>query len=176
MRGNHRAAIDLYTRAAKIAPTDTGVWVSRGHCWAALGEFDRAIDDYTKTLDLWATHPDALWWRGQTRFRKGDREGGIADLEEQARLHPKNYKSLAVLAELYYAAGRTDRAIETATRALDLKSGYGHALLIRGLARARDGARAEAEADLEAAIRALGSDGRERRLTAEKALARLRQR
>ena len=175
LEGDHRAAVETLTRALKIAP-DTGVYVTRGHSLSALGDHDRAIDDYTRALEINPNHVDALWWRGQAKFQKGDREGAIVDLEEQARLHPKNYKSLSVLAELYYATRQFEKSIATATRALELKASYGRALVMRGLSRLATGARAEATADLEQALTALGREERSLRTLAERGLAQLRER
>jgi tetratricopeptide (TPR) repeat protein len=47
-----------------------------------LGDEEKAIECYTKSLELDAANAIVLFWRGGLRFRRGDYSGAKADLEK----------------------------------------------------------------------------------------------
>ncbi len=63
-------------------------WSTRGKILWRLGEFDRAVSDYTKALELEPGDALTLNHRGNVRAAKGDLEGAIADYAEAIRVSP----------------------------------------------------------------------------------------
>ena len=58
--------------------------------------------------------------RGMVRFKSGDPEGAIRDLETVRAVEPNNRDALFVLTVLYIISGRTDRATPIVDRLLDV--------------------------------------------------------
>jgi tetratricopeptide (TPR) repeat protein len=177
IQGLHRDAIETLTRAIKIAPRDTGLWVTRGHSWEALQDHERAIADYSQALHINPKHPDALLWRGIVYAKQRDLPKALADLEEQARLYPRHYKATAVLSELRLMNGDARGSLDAAERSLSRKPDFAQALVARAMAREKLAQTADelraAEADCETALRT--AEGAVR-ANAEQVRKRLRQR
>lgn len=68
--------------------------------------------------------------RGMVRFKSGDPEGAIGDLETVRGMEPNNRDALFVLAILYIISGRTRRAAPIVTRLLEVDplTGLNHCL------------------------------------------------
>lgn len=55
-----------------------------------LGQFDKAITDYTRALEVDAANSFAYYNRGITKDRQGDFEGAVADFSAAIALDPCN--------------------------------------------------------------------------------------
>lgn len=59
-------------------------------CWLQLGQYDKAIVDYTRALEVDPANSFAYYNRGITKDRMGDFEGAVADFSSAIALDPKN--------------------------------------------------------------------------------------
>lgn len=50
--GEYRKAIEDFTMVLKIDPLNANAYFNRGSAYDSLGDFDKAIADYTKALSL----------------------------------------------------------------------------------------------------------------------------
>jgi tetratricopeptide (TPR) repeat protein len=55
-------------------------YVERGLCYFAKGEYDRAITECSKAIELDPETADLYYWRSVLRKHKGDGLGADADL------------------------------------------------------------------------------------------------
>ena len=55
-----------------------------------VGEYERAVEDYTQALQVDPHNSYAYYNRGVTRDRSGDYEGAIADFTQAIGLDPAN--------------------------------------------------------------------------------------
>jgi Flp pilus assembly protein TadD len=69
------AELDLQLRGKESAAS----YVNRGVGKAARGDFDGAIADFTRTIELDPKEPKAYNNRGLAKHHKGDFEGALAD-------------------------------------------------------------------------------------------------
>jgi tetratricopeptide (TPR) repeat protein len=59
-------------------------------CCEQLGQYDKAIVDYTRALEVNPANSFAYYNRGITKDRMGDFEGAVADFSSAIALDPKN--------------------------------------------------------------------------------------
>jgi tetratricopeptide (TPR) repeat protein len=124
--GQFQEAISDYTVLIERNPTVSN-YVRRGSLYYLLGDYDRAITDYSTGLGLQPDHPWAFYNRALAFWNKGQIDLALADLSELTR-------GFLVPPESYYYRGRMymekgdyhrgtadfDKAIETASKG----SGY----------------------------------------------------
>jgi tetratricopeptide (TPR) repeat protein len=73
-------AIKDCNEAVRLDPNNQYAYDSRAFSYLKLGMFDASIADYNVALRLEPDRPYSLFGRGVARYRKGDRNGGNADM------------------------------------------------------------------------------------------------
>jgi len=79
-----RGAIDDFNQL--LGNNDPAVYLQRGNAYCQLQDYRRAIEDYSRALNLAPTNPEAYQQRGMTREAFGDRAGALNDLQQAANL------------------------------------------------------------------------------------------
>jgi tetratricopeptide (TPR) repeat protein len=105
-------AIADYNQAIKLL-LKTGVkealaaaYINRGAIKKGIGNYDGAIDAYTKSLQAHSNFTSiALTKRGEAKLRKGDYSGATADCSKAIELDGGSYSKQQVLAGAYYGRG-----------------------------------------------------------------------
>lgn len=152
-------AIEDYTRAVRLAPTEPRYALQRAGAYLAERRPALAGEDIDTALKLAPGDLEPHLLRAQLRLRAGDHAGSLADLDTVAANLPRANAERLPLAQLYSANDAFDRAIEQfgtwidthprdAERASALNGRcWARALAGRDLPRAR--------ADCDAAVRAV---------------------
>lgn len=78
--GMEKEAMDALNRAIEKFERHAMAYERRGYVNFKLGNFDDALYDFAKSIDINPNHPDAYWGRANTRLMKKDQEGALADL------------------------------------------------------------------------------------------------
>jgi peptidyl-prolyl cis-trans isomerase A (cyclophilin A) len=102
---NYARALADIDRASELDPTSPLPPEYRGRIFSLKGDPDRAIREFTKSLELARTDSvrgRAYRWRGSEYLGKRQYEYAMADLNEGIRLSPDD-------ADLYYDRGRCQR-------------------------------------------------------------------
>ena len=117
--GDTVAARAAFDRALAIAPDDPVTYNSRGWFLHALhGHHAAAVADYDRAIRLNPNYSYAFNNRGWSRYRMGDVEKGLADIEKARRrkvFNPYIYRNLGVIA---LERGERQRACEQFRKAL----------------------------------------------------------
>ncbi len=82
------AAEDCYRRVVHIQPDHAPSWSGLAGALFDQLRFDEAFPYVSRAIRLDATHPDAYWWRGLLRERRGDFTGSDRDIRRAHRLDP----------------------------------------------------------------------------------------
>lgn len=102
-RGNHRASIDVYDRAAKLDPTDHYSMKGKARAFVELKEYDAALAEYGKAIEASQSEPYSIELRGRLYHRLGLHAEAQADFKRMLALeNSPNVRNL--LAESYIAA------------------------------------------------------------------------
>lgn len=125
---------------------------NRASAYAAKGNFDHAITDYTKAIDLDPTFAQAYFNRGIAFGNKNQADKAIADYDKAIRLDSKfadayNNRGLA-----YHFKGNFDRAIVDYGNAVRINPKYATAYNNRGDAHEKKGEFKKASADYNKAL------------------------
>jgi len=83
--------------AAEAPSMDAEAYYNRGVSYGKKGEYDRAIADFTKALEINPRLAQAYYNRGVAYERKGEYDQAIADYTNALELSPSNdayYQSL----------------------------------------------------------------------------------
>src|SRR5262245_1896777 len=119
------AAISACTRlieGGNLGDTDLGTaFYNRGVHLARVTEFERAIADFTRAIQITTLHPDAYNGRGNAYYSNGDIvDRGIEDYDRQIRIDPRHAHAYNSRGMAYAAKGQFDRAIEDFDRQIEI--------------------------------------------------------
>jgi tetratricopeptide (TPR) repeat protein len=106
----------------------------RGYAYQGKGDNDRAIADYTDSIQLTANNNVALTARGNAYFAKGDLDRAIADYDRVIALYPKYALAYYNRCLAYREKGDLDRTIADCSQAIALYPQYRDAYYYRGYA------------------------------------------
>ncbi len=140
------------------APKDPAAYTSRGKAYSEMGDWERAIADYSQAIQL--EPQDAENWcdRGNARVMKGDYDGGAGrrgagdetgPRRAQQSLHPRLRLS---------QEGRLDKAVADFNEVIRLDPQFGEAYRERGHTLCLKGDLDKAMADLNKAIELVPED------------------
>ena len=106
----------------------------RGNAHHDKGEYDRAIADYTRAVELNANDAVVYNNRGIAYRAKGDNDSAIADYTRVTEINPRDAVAYNNRGVAYRAKGNNDSAIADHTKAIDIDPELASAFYNRGLA------------------------------------------
>jgi tetratricopeptide (TPR) repeat protein len=125
---------------------------NRGNAYASIGEFDRAIADYDRALQLNPTMATAFDNRGRAYSQKNQFERAVADYNEAIRLNPNSAIALHNRCWAHIAVGNIGDALSDCNESLRIRPQDAGTLSTRGLVYLRAGAFDKAILDYDAAL------------------------
>ena len=164
-RRDYDRAIADVNQAFEVGLSDYGKRVGyreRGYAHQAKGDNDRAIADYTNSLQLDADNYVTLTARGNVYFAKGDLDRAITDYDRVIDLYPKYAVAYYNRCLAYNKKGDLDRVIADCSQAIALYPRYRDAYYYRSSAYQANGDLDRAIADYDQMI-ALDPDDRDAR-------------
>ena len=114
--------------------------------------FERAITDFDKAIDLKPTYAPAYYNRGAVYRKKGDFERAIADFDKAIDLKPTYAPAYYNRGAVYRKKGDFERAIADFTKVIELKLDLSEVYYNRGEARLHLQEWEDAKSDLTVAI------------------------
>jgi tetratricopeptide (TPR) repeat protein len=129
--GEHRAAIDCYSKLIGIRPRTAVYYDKRVAAYVLAGDYEQAVADLSEAIRL--DPPSArrrYEERGDLYFERiGDCERAIQDYTEVIRRDPRHPHAYNVRGWCYHLTRQHERAVADATEAIGLdgrKAGYYH--------------------------------------------------
>jgi len=99
-------------------------YINRGIAWQNKGDYDKAIADYNRAIELDPKNADSYSRRGDLRFRKDDYDQAIADYTRSIELNPKHSDSYNGRGQAWAGKGDWDKAFTDFNRAIKLCPEY----------------------------------------------------
>ncbi|MCL1930581.1 MAG: tetratricopeptide repeat protein, partial [Treponema sp.] len=115
--GSYRDAIAEYNRSINMKPDYADVLEGRGNAWLKSGDTNRAIDDYSRAVNLpangsLASRAGLYNSRGYAYAERGETEKAIADFSQALNLRPNYADALANRSRAYYRTGNYAKVID----------------------------------------------------------------
>ena len=85
---NLSLAIQDFTQAIRLDPSDAKAYFHRGNVYFELGDLDRAAQDYAQAINLNPQYAEAYRDRGRTYVESKNWQQALADLEKYLELAP----------------------------------------------------------------------------------------
>ena len=152
--GDFTEALKHYDSAIDPNNPDALNLYRRGAALDALGQTDRALDDYSEAIRRDPKSPLAFYGRGVLlASRKRAFTRAIADFDKVLELQPDNIDALILRGDAYSQLGQAGRALVDLNRAVADAPDNAQAVLHRGVAQGRRGEDRLALADYDQAIK-----------------------
>ncbi|MDR1786864.1 MAG: tetratricopeptide repeat protein [Treponema sp.] len=126
-----RSAIEDLTKSIVLTPT-ASAYLSRGLAYNGLGEYDKAIADYTYALMLDPNIALAHNNRGLAYLIKSEYDPAIKDFNKAIKLDPHFALAYFNRGKTYVAKNNYDRAIADLTQAIRIDSNVAEFYFFRG--------------------------------------------
>lgn len=97
--GNIDAAIKAYNKSIEIEPSEPSYY-NRARLYARIGQFDKAISDFTMAIKYSETNPDAYKERAMAKLAKGATGKNLSD-KDYKELGPSAFKDLDIALKQY---------------------------------------------------------------------------
>ena len=91
--------IKLYTTSLTLNPRIVEDYIKRGNAYSYIGEYDKAIADYSEVIKLRPDCAEAYSHRAKTFLKKADYDRSITDYTKAIELNPQDI-------DAYYARGK----------------------------------------------------------------------
>lgn len=113
---------------------DAATYVNRGITYGSKGQYDQAISDFNKALEINPTLTQAYVNRGIAYGLKGQHDQAISDYNKALELDPRNAGAYYYRGLAYGRKGQYDQAISDYSKALEINPKLAQAYYNRGLA------------------------------------------
>jgi clan AA aspartic protease (TIGR02281 family) len=128
----YKEAIEDYNQVEKLLSSpELYIYLRRGECYAELGEYDNAIADFNKGLEL-QEYKDLYLYKASAERSKGNYDTSIADYTKVIELDPMNDFA-------YYARGWTKNlkkdfqgALKDYTTSIEIDKDFAYSYMARG--------------------------------------------
>ncbi len=101
-------------------PARAEQYVGQGMTYASLKDFDNAIKEFTRAIELSPKYAVAYANRGVAYMQQKKLNLALDDLKKAAELNPQDNMVRYNLAALYTLQGQKDRALDSLDKALEL--------------------------------------------------------
>ena len=128
------------------------IYYNRGYPYADLGQYTKAISDYTKAIELNPKYAEAYSNRGAAYAKLGRHTQAISDYTKAIELNPKYAGAYSNRGVAYDDLGQHTKAISDYTKAIELNPKYAEAYSSRGAAYTDLGQHTQAISDCTKAI------------------------
>ncbi len=125
--GSAKGAANLFSDAGKMSPDSiSSAFFCRGHVFAELEKHDKAIEQFSKVIELEPKNAAAYNYRGfvYERLQKYDR--AIEDFNKAVELDSKFGDAYLNLSEAYIITGNYKRALENISKSLPILTELKH--------------------------------------------------
>ncbi len=149
-----QSSLRLTNALLRVFPGAPALLNQRANNYAALGNYENAMADFSEAIQADPKFSTAYVNRGWTYFVKfSDSEKAIADMTEAIRIRPQNKSAYAYRGNVYWRLDQYDQAIADCMEALRIDPQYVMSYNIRGLAYQDQKEYQKAMSDFSEAIR-----------------------
>ncbi len=127
------SAIDAYSEALLLYPTDTYLLSARASCFDAIDDLESALDDLLILAEIDPNNASTIAQLGAELYQNGQYEDALLYLNHAINLDPSNAMAFRDRARVHYQKGDYDRALNDLDSALRLEPGSSQGLAFQGI-------------------------------------------
>jgi protein O-mannosyl-transferase len=121
--GIWKSSIDLWNTVIRKEPNTIPLaYYNRGQAFMGMGEFEKAIEDYSSAIIINPIYVEAVYNRGIAFEKTGQIELAIKDFERTISLRPSSFQASNNLGVAYGKLANFEQAISQFNRSLDINS------------------------------------------------------
>lgn len=150
--GNPAGASVTYGKLIGKGTADARLFYQRAECYRKTGEYDKALSDIGRYLELYPESREALSLAGKTAAESGDNLRAIGYFSENLKIHPNDPACYVDRANAYFVSRTWNDAITDFSMALDLKPDDPDVWLNKGIAQLNSGRSEDACHDFRKAL------------------------
>ena len=128
----YRDQESIWTHTLRLNARAWAAYTNRGNAYNDKGDYDLAIQDYTKAIELTPDDAEAYYNRGNAYALKGACDPAIQDLTKAIRLRPRYAKAYNNRGNVFGRKGALDLAIQDYSNAIEFEPDYAEAYDNRG--------------------------------------------
>jgi tetratricopeptide (TPR) repeat protein len=136
--GQYSKALDYFTKSIPKYNSEylnnAYVYFYIGNCNSFIKEYERAISDYTKALEINPKLAEVYYNRGATYSRKQEYDKAISDYTKSLEINPKLAEAYGNRGATYFHKQEYDKAIADYTKALEINPKLTKTYSYRGIA------------------------------------------
>jgi len=117
-----RNSLDLWTYILRYYPDRPTAYNNRGHYYLNQGEYDKALADFNKAIELDAKNAGAYDNRGVLYLRQGDYEKALSDVNKAIELDPQKSGSYDNRGLILSQKGESNQALVEYNKALKTRN------------------------------------------------------
>ncbi len=144
--------VTLWSDVLRRYPRSSLAWNNRGNAWADRRDYDRALADYDRALELKPDYARAWYSRGNALAERKDYSGALRDFGQALLAAPEDAKSWYNRGIVRLQMGNAEEAAADFQRAIAIDPGKDSFHNNLGLALAALGRQGEAEASYRRAL------------------------
>jgi tetratricopeptide (TPR) repeat protein len=107
---NYNQAITCYTHLLTLNDRDLGSLDNRGVCYLQLGQYEKSIQDFEKTIELDKKFLLGYLHSGEAYYKSGNYEASLENYKKAKKLNAESPQVYAGLALVYLAKGEKSSA------------------------------------------------------------------
>ena len=119
LAGKYENAVVAYSTSIQAGLMEDVVYQSRAECYAAQGDFSRAMEDIDQAIVLDQTNPSLFLDRGAYYEAQKDSQAAIENYKQAMTIDPQNLNGLISLSHVYEENEMWPEAAEVATEMID---------------------------------------------------------
>lgn len=144
--GQTRQALDDYDKALELID-DADIHFNRGNAYLDLGEYHKAVADFSRAIGLFSYRDAYYNNRGLAYLELGEHQNALSDFKEAIRLNPRHKFAWANKGKAHWHLEQTAEGLAAIHAAMDLGADqdevyYYEALLLKHSGRYQDAAAA----------------------------------
>ena len=121
------------TQQEKTESRDAEFYNNRGMAYDKEGQYDQAILDYNKALNINPRYAEAYNNRGVIYRKKGQLDRAISDYNKALKINPRDAEAYNNRGVVYLWKGEFDRAISDYNKALEINPRFAESYYGRGV-------------------------------------------
>lgn len=115
--------------------TEAELYICRGNVWYNKKEYNEAISDYNKAIEINPNYALAFYNRGFVWIFREEYDKAIEDYNKAIEIDPNDVSAYVIKGSIFRAMKEYDKAIENYNKAIEIDSNYANAYYNRGLAK-----------------------------------------